>query len=78
MLLFLSNRSRVHPGGGSLTGTPAHNTLNSHATHTLNSHTTHTLNSQHSHTLNSHHSHTLSSHGQPDILKSTPDHQRIK
>lgn len=57
---------------GSLTGTPAHNTLNSHATHANNTLTSH------SHTLNSHVSHTLSSHGQPDILKSTPDHQRLK
>lgn len=62
-------RSRPHGGGVSTAATTAHNTLNSHATHTLNSHT-----------LNSHHSHTLSSAhgGQPDILKSTPDHQRIK
>jgi hypothetical protein len=67
-------------------------TLNSHGTHTLNSHS-HTLNSHHSHTLSSSHgshgSHgvnTISnsihssngSHQQPDILKSTPDHQRIK
>lgn len=66
----------------------AHNTLSSQGTHTLNSHT-HTLNS-HTHTLNSQHCHTLgsthgnqtiganSSHQQPDILKSTPDHQRMK
>lgn len=62
---------RSRPHGGSTAATTAHNTLNSHATHTLNSH---------SHTLSSHHSHTLSSShgGQPDILKSTPDHQRIK
>nr|XP_040229600.2 uncharacterized protein CG43867 isoform X9 [Anopheles coluzzii] len=65
-----SIRSRALPG--SLTGTPAHNTLNSHATHANNTLTSH------SHTLNSHVSHTLSSHGQPDILKSTPDHQRHK
>ncbi|XP_035899801.1 uncharacterized protein CG43867 isoform X10 [Anopheles stephensi] len=65
-----SIRSRALPG--SLTGTPAHNTLNSHATHANNTLTSH------SHTLNSHVSHTLSSHGQPDILKSTPDHQRLK
>uniref|UniRef100_A0A182N608 Plekhh1 n=1 Tax=Anopheles dirus TaxID=7168 RepID=A0A182N608_9DIPT len=66
-----SIRSRALPG--SLTGTPAHNTLNSHATHANNTLTSH------SHTLNSHGSHTLSSHhGQPDILKSTPDHQRLK
>ncbi|XP_058115979.1 uncharacterized protein CG43867 [Anopheles coustani] len=65
-----SIRSRAMPG--SLTGTPAHNTLNSHATHANNTLTSH------SHTLNSHVSHTLSSHGQPDILKSTPDHQRLK
>ncbi|XP_037033139.1 uncharacterized protein CG43867 isoform X4 [Bradysia coprophila] len=67
-----SHRSiRSRPHGGSTAATTAHNTLNSHATHTLNSH---------SHTLSSHHSHTLSSShgGQPDILKSTPDHQRIK
>lgn len=64
---LLNFRSRPHC---STTGTPAHNTLNSHNTPTLNSH---------SHTLNSHHSHTFSSHGgQPDILKSTPDHQRLK
>jgi pleckstrin homology domain-containing family H len=72
-----SLRSRIHVS--SVTGTPAHNTLNSNATHTLNSHHSHTLTSHHSHTLSSHHSHTLnSSHGQPDILKSTPDHQRHK
>ncbi|XP_038119888.1 uncharacterized protein CG43867 isoform X4 [Culex quinquefasciatus] len=69
-----SIRSRAMPG--SCTGTPAHNTLNSssHA-NTINTHAHNTLTS-HSHTLNSHVSHTLSSHGQPDILKSTPDHQR--
>ncbi|XP_062716229.1 uncharacterized protein CG43867 isoform X6 [Aedes albopictus] len=66
-----SIRSRVHPG--SCTGTPAHNTLNSSHANTTHAHNTLT---SHSHTLNSHVSHTLSSHGQPDILKSTPDHQR--
>ncbi|XP_037934744.1 uncharacterized protein CG43867 isoform X2 [Teleopsis dalmanni] len=73
--------------------TTAHNTLNSHTTHTLNStHSSHyssgigvghgnssvggslqgTMNSTHSHHHHHHH------HHQPDILKSTPDHQRIK
>ncbi|XP_058445741.1 uncharacterized protein CG43867 isoform X5 [Malaya genurostris] len=66
-----SIRSRAHPG--SATGTPAHNTLNSSHANTTHAHNTLT---SHSHTLNSHVSHTLSSHGQPDILKSTPDHQR--
>lgn len=71
-----SIRSRPHGGGSTTAATTAHNTLNSHATHTLNSHHSHTLNSSSHH--NSHHN-TLSSHGgQPDILKSTPDHQRIK
>ncbi|XP_018797066.1 PREDICTED: uncharacterized protein CG43867 isoform X6 [Bactrocera latifrons] len=72
--------------------TTAHNTLNSHATHTLNSTHSHTLSSSHysgggggiggthvgSHqgTMSSSHGHTH--HHQPDILKSTPDHQRIK
>ncbi|XP_055545921.1 uncharacterized protein CG43867 isoform X5 [Wyeomyia smithii] len=65
------SRSRVHPS--SATGTPAHNTLNSSHANTTHAHNTLT---SHSHTLNSHVSHTLSSHGQPDILKSTPDHQR--
>ncbi|XP_055606387.1 uncharacterized protein CG43867-like isoform X10 [Uranotaenia lowii] len=56
-------------GGGSLGGTlntssHGHNTLTSHS-HTLNSHMSHTLSSSHG-----------SSHHQPDILKSTPDHQR--
>lgn len=83
-MYMLSYRSRpLGTGGISTAATTAHNTLNSQATHTLNSH--------HSHTLNSHHSHTLSNSGgaggghssgiqqqQPDILKSTPDHQRIK
>lgn len=81
-----SLRSRPPPGASILTGgastnatTTAHNTLNSHATHTISS--------NHSHTLNSHYSCSnvgtsqqtamISSHGgQPDILKSTPDHQR--
>ncbi|XP_036339230.1 uncharacterized protein CG43867 isoform X4 [Rhagoletis pomonella] len=70
--------------------TTAHNTLNSHATHTLNSTHSHTLSSSHysggaTHTLGggSHQGTMSSSHGhghhhQPDILKSTPDHQRIK
>ncbi|XP_034672151.1 uncharacterized protein CG43867 isoform X3 [Drosophila subobscura] len=74
--------------------TTAHNTLNSHATHTLNSTHSHTLSSSHhattgggSHpgTLSSghhHHQHHQQQqqhhHHQPDILKSTPDHQRIK
>ncbi|XP_065095489.1 uncharacterized protein CG43867 isoform X7 [Ochlerotatus camptorhynchus] len=66
-----SIRSRIHPS--SCTGTPAHNTLNSSHANTTHAHNTLT---SHSHTLNSHVSHTLSSHGQPDILKSTPDHQR--
>nr|XP_036232866.1 uncharacterized protein CG43867 isoform X8 [Bactrocera oleae]XP_036232867.1 uncharacterized protein CG43867 isoform X8 [Bactrocera oleae] len=72
--------------------TTAHNTLNSHATHTLNSTHSHTLSSSHysgggggigvthvgSHqgTMSSSHGHAH--HHQPDILKSTPDHQRIK
>ncbi|KPU74080.1 uncharacterized protein Dana_GF22056, isoform H [Drosophila ananassae] len=73
--------------------TTAHNTLNSHATHTLNSNHSHTLSSSHHAggggsqpgTLSSghHHPHHLhhhqqQQHHQPDILKSTPDHQRIK
>lgn len=68
--------------------TTAHNTLNSHATHTLNSMHSHTLNSSHYSTGagnnsaggGSQHGTMNSSHGvhQPDILKSTPDHQRIK
>lgn len=77
---------RSRPHGSTATGTTAHNTLNSHGTHTLNSHS-HTLSSHHSHTLSSSHGvNTISnsihssngSHQQPDILKSTPDHQRIK
>ncbi|XP_017852131.1 uncharacterized protein CG43867 isoform X3 [Drosophila busckii] len=72
--------------------TTAHNTLNSHATHTLQSNHSHTLSSSHhgagvaaggSHhsTLNSTHQQQQQHHAhphQPDILKSTPDHQRIK
>lgn len=82
-----SHRSiRSRPHGSTTAGTTAHNTLNSHGTHTLNSHS-HTLNSHHSHTMSSSHGvNTISnsmhssngSHQQPDILKSTPDHQRIK
>ncbi|XP_055323224.1 uncharacterized protein CG43867 isoform X8 [Sitodiplosis mosellana] len=58
--------------------TTAHNTLNSHVMHTSH---THTLNSSHgtgtigSASTNSSAGHQ---HQQPDILKSTPDHQRIK
>ncbi|XP_020802838.1 uncharacterized protein CG43867 isoform X2 [Drosophila serrata] len=67
--------------------TTAHNTLNSHATHTLNSNHSHTLSSSHHAgggsqpgTLSSghHQHHHHQQHHQPDILKSTPDHQRIK
>ncbi|KAH8419915.1 hypothetical protein KR009_003841 [Drosophila setifemur] len=69
--------------------TTAHNTLNSHATHTLNSNHSHTLSSSHhagggsqpgtlssGHHQHQHHHHQQ--HHQPDILKSTPDHQRVK
>lgn len=80
------------PGMSTNATTTAHNTLNSHGTHTLNSNHSHTLSSSHysagggSHggTLNSmhgsslHHHHQQQQHHQPDILKSTPDHQRIK
>lgn len=76
-----SIRSRpTHGGGGASTNatTTAHNTLNSHATHTLNSQHSHTLNSSH-YSGGSHQNTMSSSHGgQPDILKSTPDHQRLK
>ncbi|XP_055915617.1 uncharacterized protein CG43867 isoform X3 [Eupeodes corollae] len=86
-----SLRSRPLPGaciaagGGTSTNatTTAHNTLNSHATHTLSSNHSHTLNSHYSgmggHTGGSHQNTMSSSHGgQPDILKSTPDHQRLQ
>ncbi|XP_055841558.1 uncharacterized protein CG43867 isoform X4 [Episyrphus balteatus] len=75
----------VSTGGGASTNatTTAHNTLNSHATHTLNSNHSHTLNSQYSgigmFSGASHQNTMSSSHGgQPDILKSTPDHQRLQ
>nr|XP_017030487.1 uncharacterized protein CG43867 isoform X9 [Drosophila kikkawai] len=73
--------------------TTAHNTLNSHATHTLNSNHSHTLSSSHHagggsqpgtlssghhHQHHHHHQQQQQQHHQPDILKSTPDHQRIK
>ncbi|XP_016949436.1 uncharacterized protein CG43867 isoform X13 [Drosophila biarmipes] len=61
--------------------TTAHSTLNSHATHTLNSNHSHTSSSSH-HAGGGSQPGTLSSghhqHHQPDILKSTPDHQRVK
>ncbi|XP_047028565.1 uncharacterized protein CG43867 isoform X5 [Helicoverpa zea] len=56
----------------------AHNTLNSHATTmTLNSDRNATLTlSSHTSTFNQHVEARVLSHGQPDILKSTPDHHR--
>ncbi|XP_063894546.1 uncharacterized protein CG43867 isoform X9 [Helicoverpa armigera] len=55
-----------------------HNTLNSHATTmTLNSDRNATLTlSSHTSTFNQHVEARVLSHGQPDILKSTPDHHR--
>ncbi|XP_041674412.1 uncharacterized protein CG43867 isoform X3 [Drosophila eugracilis] len=81
----LGGGSAVATGFSTNATTTAHNTLNSHATHTLNSNHSHTLSSSH-HTGGGSQPGTLSSghhqqhhhHHQPDILKSTPDHQRIK
>ncbi|CAH0400051.1 unnamed protein product [Chilo suppressalis] len=58
--------------------THAHNTLNSHATTmTLGSDRNATLTlSSHTSTFNQHVEARVLSHGQPDILKSTPDHHR--
>lgn len=55
-----------------------HNTLNSHATTmTLGSDRNATLTlSSHTSTFNQHLEARVLSHGQPDILKSTPDHHR--
>lgn len=55
-----------------------HNTLNSHATTmTLGSDRNATLTlSSHTSTFNQHVEARVLSHGQPDILKSTPDHHR--
>jgi len=72
-----SHRSiRSRPLATSTACTTAHSTINSH------------LHASHTHTLNSSHgtgslgsgsnSSTNASHQQPDILKSTPDHQRMK
>ncbi|XP_031629061.1 uncharacterized protein CG43867 isoform X3 [Contarinia nasturtii] len=56
--------------------TTAHNTLNSHVMHTSH---THTLNSSHgTGTIGSASTNSSAGHQQPDILKSTPDHQRMK
>ncbi|XP_026741550.1 uncharacterized protein CG43867 isoform X2 [Trichoplusia ni] len=58
--------------------TTGHNTLNSHATTmTLGSERNATLTlSSHTSTFNQHVEARVLSHGQPDILKSTPDHHR--
>lgn len=58
--------------------TTGHNTLNSHATTmTLGSDRNATLTlSSHTSTFNQHGEARVLSHGQPDILKSTPDHHR--
>ncbi|CAB3221198.1 unnamed protein product [Arctia plantaginis] len=58
--------------------TTGHNTLNSHATTmTLGSDRNATLTlSSHTSTFNQHVEARVLSHGQPDILKSTPDHHR--
>ncbi|XP_068631994.1 uncharacterized protein CG43867-like [Battus philenor] len=58
--------------------TTGHNTLNSHATTmTLGSDRNATLTlSSHTSTFNQHIEARVLSHGQPDILKSTPDHHR--
>ncbi|CAG9788120.1 unnamed protein product [Diatraea saccharalis] len=58
--------------------THTHNTLNSHATTmTLGSDRNATLTlSSHTSTFNQHVEARVLSHGQPDILKSTPDHHR--
>ncbi|XP_017054511.1 uncharacterized protein CG43867 isoform X4 [Drosophila ficusphila] len=83
----LGGGSAVATGFSTNATTTAHNTLNSHATHTLNSNHSHTLSSSHHAgggsqpgTLSSGHHphHHHQQHHQPDILKSTPDHQRIK
>ncbi|XP_016986442.1 uncharacterized protein CG43867 isoform X7 [Drosophila rhopaloa] len=83
----LGGGSAVATGFSTNATTTAHNTLNSHATHTLNSNHSHTLSSSHHAgggsqpgTLSSghHQHHHHQQHHQPDILKSTPDHQRIK
>nr|NP_001259109.1 uncharacterized protein Dmel_CG43867, isoform A [Drosophila melanogaster]AGB94955.1 uncharacterized protein Dmel_CG43867, isoform A [Drosophila melanogaster] len=83
----LGGGSAVATGFSTNATTTAHNTLNSHATHTLNSNHSHTLSSSHHAgggsqpgTLSSghHQHHHIQQHHQPDILKSTPDHQRIK
>lgn len=78
--LFISNviLHRSRPIGTSTACTTAHNTINSHGM--LASHT-HTLNSTFgASSLGSGGSNnsTNASHQQPDILKSTPDHQRMK
>lgn len=79
ILNFSLNRSR--PIAASTACTTAHSTINSYGMH---SHT-HTLNSSHgtgtvsvSGVVSSGGGGSSSSHQQPDILKSTPDHQRIK
>jgi len=83
----LAGGSAVATGFSTNATTTAHNTLNSHATHTLNSNHSHTLSSSHHAgggsqpgTLSSghHQHHHHQQHHQPDILKSTPDHQRVK
>lgn len=60
--------------------TTGHNTLNSHATTmTLGSDRNATLTlSSHTSTFNQHVEARVLSHGQPDILKSTPDHHRVE
>lgn len=57
--------------------TTGHNTLNSQTTMTLGSERNATLTlSSHTSTFNPHVEARVISHGQPDILKSTPDHHR--
>ncbi|XP_028176683.1 uncharacterized protein CG43867-like [Ostrinia furnacalis] len=71
----LPHHAHTHPHAHHTTG---HNTLNSHATTmTLGSDRNATLTlSSHTSTFNQHVDARVVSHGQPDILKSTPDHHR--
>ncbi|XP_055387126.1 uncharacterized protein CG43867-like [Condylostylus longicornis] len=77
-----SSRPRAlhgYTGVSSNVTTTAQNTLNSHATHTLTSQNCHTLNSSFysgaSNTVGHQNQISLANGGQPDILKSTPDHK---
>uniref|UniRef100_A0A336LP84 CSON015304 protein n=1 Tax=Culicoides sonorensis TaxID=179676 RepID=A0A336LP84_CULSO len=64
--------------GHTLPGTPKTNTLTRNNSHRSLKSRVQYIGSQANDTLNSYNSLVLSSHGQPDILKSTPDHQKSK